>query len=69
MQNITEFAALYKSVAARHDVPDDDEPEEENCQSIHLNGQTSHTSGNDPMSANVIINVASALEALQAELS
>lgn len=69
MQNITEFATLYKSVAERHEVPDDNESEEVNHQSSSLNGQSSHASGNDRFSANIIINVVSALEVLQAELS
>lgn len=67
MQNITEFAALYKSVTGRYEVTDD-ESEEVNGQSRSLNGQSSHASGNDRMNANVIVNVVSALDALQAEL-
>lgn len=67
MQNITEFAALYKSVTGRYEVTDD-ESEEVNGQSRSLNSQSSHASGNDRMNANVIVNVVSALDALQAEL-
>lgn len=68
MQNITEFAALYNSVTGRHEVTDDDESEEVNGQSRSWKGQSSHASGNDRMNANVIVNVVSALDALQAEL-